>query len=70
MGGDQGHNRIRTLNKEAVGVPARERNEDANQDLHNRGAGVKKAEARAYSPTIVRLSNGRYTWFRARHPLP
>ena len=33
-------------------------------------AGAKKAVARAYSPTIVRLSNGRYTWFHARHPLP
>ncbi len=33
-------------------------------------AGAKKAVARAYSPAIVRLSNGRYTWFQARQPLP
>ena len=32
--------------------------------------GAKKAVARAYSPTIVRLSNGRYACFHARQPLP
>jgi hypothetical protein len=33
-------------------------------------AGAKKAAARAYSPAIVRLSNGRYTFFHAGQPLP
>ncbi len=32
--------------------------------------GAKKATARAYSPAIVRLSNGRYAWFHAGQPLP
>jgi hypothetical protein len=32
--------------------------------------GAKKAAARAYSPAIVRLSNGRYAWFHAEQPLP
>jgi hypothetical protein len=32
--------------------------------------GAKKAAARAYSPTIVRLANGRYNWFHAGQPLP
>jgi hypothetical protein len=32
--------------------------------------GAKKAAARAYSPTIVRLPNGRYAWCHAGHPLP
>ncbi len=31
--------------------------------------GAKKA-ARAYSPAIARLANGRYTWFHAGQPLP
>ena len=33
-------------------------------------AEAKKAVARAYSPTIVRLSNGRYTWVYAEQTLP
>jgi hypothetical protein len=32
--------------------------------------GAKKAAARAYSPAIVRLANGRYAWFPAEQPLP
>jgi hypothetical protein len=32
--------------------------------------GAKKAAARAYSPAIVRLANGRYAWFHAEQPLP
>jgi hypothetical protein len=32
--------------------------------------GAKKAAARAYSPAIVRLANGRYARFHARQPLP
>ena len=31
--------------------------------------GAKKAAARAYSPAIVRLANGRYAWFHAGQPL-
>jgi hypothetical protein len=31
---------------------------------------AKKAAARAYSPTIVRLANGRYVWSHGRDPLP
>jgi hypothetical protein len=30
-------------------------------------AGAKKAAARAYSPAVVRLANGRYSWV---HPGP
>ena len=33
-------------------------------------AGAKKAAARAYSPAIVRLANGRYAWLDAGQPLP
>lgn len=33
-------------------------------------AGAKKAVARAYSPVIVRLANGRYALRHAGHPLP
>ncbi len=32
--------------------------------------GAKKAAARAYSPAIARLANGRYAWFHAGQPLP
>ncbi len=32
--------------------------------------GAKKAVARAYSPAIVRLANGRYTWLHAGYPIP
>jgi len=32
--------------------------------------GAKKAATRAYSPAIVRLANGRYTWLHAGQPLP
>jgi hypothetical protein len=31
---------------------------------------AKKAAARAYGPTIVRLANGRYVWSHGGHPLP
>jgi hypothetical protein len=31
---------------------------------------AKKAVARAYSPVIVRLANGRYALGHAGHPLP
>jgi hypothetical protein len=31
---------------------------------------AKKAAAKAYSPAIVRLANGRYTWSHAGYPLP
>ena len=31
---------------------------------------AKKAAARAYSPAIVQLANGRYVWSHAGHPLP
>lgn len=33
-------------------------------------AGAKKAAARAYSPAIVRLANGRYSWVHPGNPLP
>ena len=33
-------------------------------------AGAKKAAARAYSPFIVRLGNGRYVWSHGGHSLP
>ena len=33
-------------------------------------AGAKKAAARAYSPAIVRLANGRYSWVHPGHALP
>jgi hypothetical protein len=33
-------------------------------------AGAKKAAAKAYSPAIVRLTNGRYIWVHAGYPLP
>jgi hypothetical protein len=33
-------------------------------------AGAKKAAARAYSPAIVRLANGRYSWVHPGHLLP
>ena len=33
-------------------------------------AGAKKAAARAYSPAIVRLANGRYSWVHLGHALP
>jgi hypothetical protein len=33
-------------------------------------AGAKRAAARAYSPAIVRLASGRYSWFHAGQPLP
>lgn len=32
--------------------------------------GAKKAAARAYSPAIARLANGRYACFQAGQPLP
>ncbi len=32
--------------------------------------GAKKAAARAYSPAIVRLANGRYAWLHPGQPLP
>jgi hypothetical protein len=32
--------------------------------------GAKKAAARAYSPAIVQLANGRYALTHAGHPLP
>jgi hypothetical protein len=31
---------------------------------------AKKAAARAYSPAIVRLANGRYVWSHAGYPFP
>ncbi len=33
-------------------------------------AEAKKAAARAYSPAIVRLANGRYSWVHPGHSLP
>jgi hypothetical protein len=33
-------------------------------------AGAKKAATRAYSPAIVRLANGRYSWVHPGHALP
>jgi hypothetical protein len=33
-------------------------------------AGAKKAAARAYSPAIVRLANGRYAFIHPGHALP
>jgi hypothetical protein len=37
---------------------------------HTTETGAKKAAARAYSPAIVRLANGRYAWLHAGHLLP
>jgi hypothetical protein len=33
-------------------------------------AGAKKAAARAYSPAIVRLANGRYSWVPPGDSIP
>jgi hypothetical protein len=33
-------------------------------------AGAKKAAAKAYSPAILRLANGRYGWVHAEQSLP